>query len=118
MRGASEESIGISSVESVWAQQVLRSRLLDGRVVGASGLHYSLALADEAVLRMAVVGKGGVWMSWFPRHTAVVRWLRHSLTLAGDAISLFAVVCKGGTRMSTSPRHAAMRLELMGMCLW
>jgi hypothetical protein len=85
------------------------SRLLDGFVMRMNRLYSSLALAGEAVLWMAVVGKGGGWTSWESHHVAVLRWLRISLALAGDADSLSAAACKGGIRMSTSPRRAAMR---------
>ncbi len=74
-------------------------------------LRSSLALANEVVLWMAVVGKGGGWMSWEPCHVAVVRRLRYSLALAGDVDLLSAVGCKGGVRMSIFPLCAAPWLE-------
>jgi hypothetical protein len=74
-------------------------------------LCFSLALADDAARWVAVVGKGGGWMSWESHHVAVVRRLRYSLALAGDADPWSTVACKGGVRMSIFPPRATARLE-------
>ncbi len=97
---------------SIWILGQILLVMRRGRVTWTIRLCYSLALADDAALWVAVVGYGGVWMSWEARHAAVGKRLRYSLALAGDAGLWSAVAGEGGVRTSVSPPHAAARLTL------